>query len=402
MSTFTPELTFGQYQSGMMADGTSNYRTIQITGGSAPNILYQSSALTTYRTARTNRASSPCNIAVLGDSWVQGFNTYTYGSRWVDLLAVNLRSAFPTTGATSVNGSTFWQAVYPAFANDGIMGGLTAWSSVIGTGGALGTSGIGGQSVQLNSAGNGYRYTFTGTSFDLHFLGGIGVPPGIASITIDGGSTTLLDSQAYSTAVQSWSSPGLSNGVHTIDITLSSGTAFFYCGFMFYRADENKGIRTINAGHSGYFASNTALMNLYNTAGGLQPLTPSLAIIALTLNDYNAQTALATYKTDVQAAVANARTSAANASLPVLLLAYNQPANFGTLGIPYTSYAAKLREIADADALVAVLDLASYVPLCANSGPPDPLGFWDSDRLHPTGAIGHPLLASLLAAQLSY
>jgi len=32
MATFTPELTFGPWASGMLADDGQNYRTIQLTG----------------------------------------------------------------------------------------------------------------------------------------------------------------------------------------------------------------------------------------------------------------------------------------------------------------------------------------------------------------------------------
>lgn len=361
--------------------------------------VYQSSALATFRTALANRASNACNIAVIGDSWVAGYNTFTYGTRWVDLLAVNLQTAFPTSGATGVGGSTFQQAVHSSFSSDGLWGSLTAWTSVIGSGGTIGTGGIGQQAAILDVTGSGYRYTFTGTSFDLYFLGGIGVPSGIGSVSIDGGAATTINAQSYGNSAQAWNSGALSYGTHTIDVTLSSGTAFYLTGFMFYNADETAGIRTLNGGRGGALASYTNLFGTYFSDGALKVPPVDLCVMALTINDYVAQTALATFKSDTITSIAAARTSAANSSLPICLVGYNEPGDASPRTIPYASYIDKLREIADADPLVAVVDLQGYIPDCATSGTPDALGFWDTDRLHPT-TYGHSYVAELVANAL--
>lgn len=370
--------------------------------GTTVPTIYNSAALATYRTARANRASAPCNIAICGASWEQGYNVYTYGSRWVDLCARNLRTAFPTTGATSVQGSTYWPAQYGPNPG-GNMGSIYAWSSVLGSGGAFNNSGIGGSGVTLNTAASGYRYTFDGatfTSFDLYYPAGAGVSPSVFSVSIDGGAAVNINNQTFSGAV-AWNSGALSAGTHTVDVLYVSGTNAIYTGFMLYNADEGKGIRTLNGGRGAADSSTTSVFGVYFNDGFLKTANAALCIIDLINNDFSTNVNPATYKTNIQTAITQTRYSAGNSSLPILLMATNYPGDLGPRTYAYSQYAAKLVEVADADALVAVLDLSAYVPPCAYTPatPRDAIGFWDTDYNHPT-TYGHTLLGSLVSAAL--
>ena len=363
-------------------------------GVSAPPI-YNSSALASYRTARSNRASAPCNIAIPGASWEQGNNVYTYGSRWVDLLALNLRTAFPVSG-NSVGGSTLWPACYPP---SGTFGGSTAWTSVIVSGGTLAGQGLS-ANVILATAASGYRYTFTGTSFGFCYLAGAGVPSGIASVVIDGGVPTMINNQTLSGS-QVWASGALSAGSHTIDVTFVSGTDFRYIGFLYYNGDEGKGMRTLNGGYGGADSTNSGVFGSYFNDGFMKSVSAALCIVDLINNDFSRNLDPATYKTNMIARVADARYSAGSSTIPVLLMATNYPGDLGARTYTYAQYVAKLKEIADADAYVAVLDLAAYIPPCAYTPatPRDAIGFWDTDYNHPT-TYGHQLLASLVGSAL--
>lgn len=375
--------------------GPGHIARSQVSSAIVPAI-YQTSALATFRTALANRASAPCTIAVAGDSW--GYYNGSFGQRWPDLLGNNLRTAFPTTGATSVGGSTYKEVFFSNTLNDGLWNGETSWTSVTGAGGTSGNSGFGRSSMAFGTAGAGYRWSWSGTSCGVYFPGGVGYAAGSVSIAIDGGTPTTVTPSTYGNTAVEWSSGALSNGSHTIDILgVSGGTAAL--GLMFYNGDESKGIRTMNGARGGATSSEASLMGTYFSDGVLKLAPAKLGIIALTINDYNAQTALATFKTNIQARISDMRTSAGNASLPILLVGWNQPGNIGVLSLSYASYVAKLKEVADADALVAVLDLQDYVPVCQTSGTPDPIGFWHTDRLHPT-VYGHSYLGTLVANAL--
>lgn len=342
-------------------------------GSRSASPVYNNAALTDWRTALTNRATAPARIMVIGHSVVERYNAMTRGLRWVDLLALNLRTAYPTSGATgNAEGSSYRKAKY--FSGDA----PTAWNAVIGGGGTGFGSNLGAGGVDLVTVAEGYRYDFTGTSFEVFVLDW--AESRIMSIVVDGGAPVLFETNGQT----KYTSGALSEAAHTVALTKSSGGHPTLGGLMFYNGDETKGIQVIDAGRPAALAGQ--FMDSYIN-GQFTWSTIDLMILQTVENDYNIQTALATFKTDVAGQIAAARAYTGATTFPVLLLAGAEPTNLGSLAIPYASYIAKMKEVADEGTKVAVLDL---------SGAGIAL---DTDNLHPNVA-GHATLGARVASAL--
>jgi len=76
--TFTPELTFGPWQSGMMVDGAQNYRTIQAGSGGAPStITVLSSGGSSYSPTLSVKSSGGSSYTVTNAVLSSGGSSYT-------------------------------------------------------------------------------------------------------------------------------------------------------------------------------------------------------------------------------------------------------------------------------------------------------------------------------------
>lgn len=373
---------------------------IGIGSSSAASPIYNSAALTSFNTAITNRASSPVKIMVFGDSWTEGANGTAYGTRYVDKIATGLRTKYATAGATGPGGANYIPALFTV--DGAAAAGWNPYSAVLSGGGVLGSAGLGGRSATLQTTlGEGYTYTYTCTSFDVWWFGNFG-DSDVMGVQVDGGAVTTIDTSTLGFRTRKQASGALSDASHAIKITLNSAIAgdpyVLFQGLTLFRGDETKGIHVFEAGRAGALVA-TAASTPDGTADGPQAqvatILPHLSILHMIVNDYNAQTALAAYKTSVQTWLTGLR-GLAGATHPVLLVTTNYPTNEGAKAIPYTSYVAKLREVCDADQYTGLIDLSASI---VNAGADTGHAFWDTDLLHPNVA-GHATLSSLIVSAL--
>lgn len=369
-------------------------------------IILNEAALAPWKLARANRASSPADIVAIGTSITEGYNSCTYGSRWVDIVAQKLKTNFPTSGAAGQNGSSFIPAYY-----FGTWLGTQSYSATTGTVTDSATGGGGLRVSTLSNTTPGSRtYPFSGTSFDLIYTKQTTVTS-VVNISIDGGTTAGVDlftldanqSGGYGT-VGKWTSPALSAGAHTVKITWSSGTQPFYIhGIVAYNGDETKGIRVHEFGHAGQRVSG-AIAPPTNSGG---TVTADLILMdGYTSNDFIFQTDLASFQSGMRTLITNWRTFFNNSECPVLLLSYTEPGSTpGGQLPPFYQYLDVWRELTRSMKNVAFLDLSRVSwPVAAKSPAVtiDPYGYYDTDRLHPSAAGGgHAFLGQVISDILS-
>lgn len=365
-------------------------------GGVAASLIRNAGALSAFNTAVTNRASSPVIIAVAGDSWGERFNTGAYGLGWVDLLAAGIRAKYPTTGADSGQGGADFN---PPDYSQPASGSIHAYTSLRGGfGGGISAGGFGRRYFTYTAIGHGARYTKTFTELAVDWFNNASVS-GTITVSIDGGVTAGVDFFTINTATGTANKVNrtvlgatFSDASHTVDVDcliVGVGNCLFM-GLTPYRGNRTKGFTIIEACRQGSTANDENLGNDHLIASGCH-----LLILPVTINDYNAQTASATYETRIAARMATARTS--NASLPILLMGYNAPNNLGARTPTYPTVLASLATLSDADPTkTAFLDISSVFPTAAaDTGNT----YWDTDLLHPKAA-GHTLISSTLVGQL--
>lgn len=373
--------------------------------GATPSLIYNNAAIAPWRTALGNRSSSPAQILFVGDSITEGFNA-AYGTRWQDKVIQNLKTAYPTSGATGQNGSTYIPAAYATSPNTWT--GTQPYTPGLDSG-TLNTGANGvfsGHTLAFASVGATRTWTFNGAVFDkfeVIYNGWTG-QFGTFTINIDGVDEPVV-SATGSPTIQKWTSGTLSATTHTIKITATtvgaSGNSVVIGGFNLYNGDATKGIHGIDCGRQSWkiadFNSNNAFDALTQFTG------IDLVVMALTTNDYNAQTALATYAASISTALSTIRTKTGNSTLPCLHLAYTEPGNTASQAIAYQSYVNQLKTLADTPSnYTAVLELGPLGLATAAKSPTNPvdaLGHWDTDRLHPT-VTGHAFIGNTTSPQL--
>lgn len=235
------------------------------------------------------------------------------------------------------------------------------------------------------SATSTMTFTFTGTA--LKVLYGIGSIVGQFDWKIDAGSNTRVNSYGASLAVGEINITGLSDASHTLTITKVADDNYVAI-FGAYPVKGTRGIRCNQMGSFGKFAA-----DFVDYTGGealVQGLeidywTPTLTVISLILNDAEAGTSVATYKSQLQTLITSAKAYGDvllfnNAFTIAPPLAYSS-------AIPYSN---ALKDL-------AVANNICYVDLCAAVGGPAMAlakGFVDVDGLH-WNASGHAAVADI-------
>lgn len=364
-------------------------------------VVVNNSALDAFRTARTNRASGTCDIVLIGDSWGESERATTYANGFVPKLVTALETAYPTTGVTALGRSTFIPWDY-ANGSGGSLAVEHAYTSKTGTW-TGGTGGVGNHNGRPTTVGDKLTYTFTGDGFAVAYWCQTGF--GVLGVKIDGVVQTSIHT-ALGTGGQRLSPIySMSAGTHTVEISWASGTtAPMFHGCMVYHGNQTKGLRIINAHRSAAWSGDRDNMTSWTRdsyeafPSDLGFYSPDLIVANLSLtNDYNNQTALATFQTYTQAVLDRLRFRSANC--PVLLWAGNAPNDQGVKAIPWTSYRDVFLAVAQADPTkTAFVDFSGTIPTAiADTGIN---AFWYTDKLHPNDA-GHTTLANYLAAALS-
>jgi lysophospholipase L1-like esterase len=337
----------------------------------------QANAMLAYQAALANRFNARCNIAVVGDSIAEGQGATTLDNRWVNHLADSLRLRYPVAGVTGGQGFIPPQFVATTMPQP-VFSGAPALQAGFGPGGRCYTL-TGTQSV---------TWTVTGTSFDVMYVQGSGA--GTLGISIDGGAVqNIVETNATLTdglvTHYAFSGPG----THTVKATAVSGTAYID-GIVVYNGDENSGITVHDCAHYGItlhnYASNTADVKQWMNA-----LSPSLIIMALGVNDYDGQEALATFLADLNTMA----TAFGGLAKPcsVLLLADYDP--FGITGVPWPNYVQQYYTVAQAHNY-ALLDMSLVMPKTNAS---QTYGLYYTDNIHPSN-LGHSFYADNVVSAL--
>lgn len=359
---------------------------------SVSSSIYNKAKTAAYFTALTNRATTPVNIVCGMHSWGEGYNSMTRGSRMVDIIQTTMEGLLPTTGVSSVGGTTYIPCDYSTPST------VHTYTSLLGGyGGGVDAGGFGRRYFNLNTAGHGAPYTYTCTDIDIHWykIGG----DAVLRVSIDGGTTpgvNQFDITIASGTVNAWnktSITGLSNASHTISVTcLTPGAAGIFGGMMIYRGNATKGIRVIDASRQGSTSAD-------NNSGDTQ-LTLlngfTAAVIALDINDYNNQTATATWKANIAARAAEYRAQL-GATTPIFLVMFNAANNLGARTPNWAAYEQAAREVSDADSYMSVIFCSDFFPTAAADGGTT---LWDADLLHPRPA-GATLLGTTIGTRLA-
>jgi lysophospholipase L1-like esterase/polygalacturonase len=338
--------------------------------------------LSGFYSALGNRHNAPCNILVLGDSFVEGQGATTIGNRWLDLFRDRFRDRFVTPGITG--GVGFIPAVTAATTPTG-----QTFTTTGNT--AIDFAGIGARTRVLGpTAGAGVgtmSITRTCTSFAIHHK------PDDASaaftVTIDGGAPVTVTGVA---GEQVWSSSALADGAHSIVIAQSSGLAKIE-GIMFYRGDETKGIRIWDSGRAGSRTGDWISGGTFGVtwADSIAKVTPDLVVIAFATNDVAAVTPTQ-YAADLTALITLVRSKQANVSIAIMP---PFPRVAGGALAPWADYVSAAKAVAYATAQCVFLDVSDLFPTPS----PDTYSLL-SDGLHPNNR-GHGLMAEAHLALLS-
>lgn len=337
--------------------------------------------LLAWSAALANRDNAPAKTYHIGDSITEWAYTTALDKRWTTRLNSLLRSRFPTAGIGSGGGVGF---LPPYIVGPGPQPCVT-----VGTPGTDTTFGIG-RRCSLMVVGNTKTYTFTGTSFKLHYVQGPST--GSMGVQIDGGSVTTVATSGTLSDGKEWASPALTAGAHTVTISVISSTVYF-TGIDISNGDEAKGIRAYEGGHWGW-KSGDYMGGANSWLATLTQLQPHLVTVALGTNDYQAQVPVATYKATLTTLVGYIKANI-TADPSIVFIAWPERTDVVAPTIPWASYVGAMKEIAAADSSVSVLDFTNRVagPAVSNG-----LGLW-YDQVHPTDK-GAALLADVIAGYL--
>ncbi|WP_229074344.1 GDSL-type esterase/lipase family protein [Actinoplanes sp. DH11] len=231
-------------------------------------------ALLTWHAALANRRWEPAVVAVIGSSSTEGVGS-DYGRGYVQLLAENLRAAFPVPGA-------------PGGANFVAAWGRPPHWPVDRAGGRPAPPDHGWALKGYDLDGRSVTHAFTGTSVQVWSA------KGPFDVTVDG-RTARVDAAT-------WDSGPLHPGPHTVTV---SGRARIN-GFATFDGDERRGIQVWNGGHggttTGSFAAATGAW-----APRLSTIRPHLVVVQLGVNDWRTGVPAATVKRNLKTIIAAAR-----------------------------------------------------------------------------------------------
>ncbi|WP_413373328.1 SGNH/GDSL hydrolase family protein [Paenibacillus taichungensis] len=274
----------------------------------------------------------------------------------------------------------------------------TWWYTFAGT---WADSGVGGilnlPSKRGESVGATCTVTFTGTSFSV--IGIESAEGGKFTISIDGGAAQEFNSNGASEAAKEYKYSGtLTSASHTAVITVTelvagkdrSGLALI--GVM-YGGASTTGVKVHQIGYAGGKTD-----QIGNNRALYRPTTidfwkPNLSLICFSSNDYSSQTPLATFRTQTQTAITQAKQFGDVLLVPVGITAPDK-------AIPITEYSKIYKELALLNSCAYYDTYARYQDSFTTAR--DVLQFMASDNTH-MNDYGHQDLASgLYNALMNY
>lgn len=270
------------------------------------NLTRWQSGLAAYR-AGTRNAKLLC----LGDSTTAG-----YGSTGNAFLSNAVSQSYPSQLAALLGGKTnsvLGSHNVDAGANKGAS--YTAYDSRITTSGTVDMSnsnlgsGLGGILPTMAATGT---FSFTPDSpVDTFEFGYVmvkgtftsGLVGGIVGVAIDGGAATNIDTSTASNDFYAQTVFNPSVGTHTLNASYVSGNRVWIEQIYAYNSAV-KEISVLNAGVSAATISSLVSNTFtYQAPGRITSLAPDLTILMMEINDWNAPTALATFKSSTQSAI---------------------------------------------------------------------------------------------------
>lgn len=240
-------------------------------------------ALFKWRTSLSESTSKIVTVSCIGDSLTEGF---WGGSNYLNAWPVRLKSLLQSKYGGNDEGFV------PSFDGDRFTRTGT-WTLDSSMGMACGT-------YKSNTLGSTMTFTFTGTSVDIVYAkGSDSVSYGTATVTIDGVTQSPLDCTGTGAVQygQKKSYTGLTNGSHTMVITVDTSKYIFVDGCMVYNG-ATTGIRVHRQGRSGKSASEFSSSAVLSAA--VDGVRADLVFIALGTNDLGSGRTPAQLKTDLQ------------------------------------------------------------------------------------------------------
>ena len=235
-------------------------------------------------------------LLCIGDSVTQGYGAVSGGwtpngraSAWPERLAAMMSGRGLPASAASVAG---------AGAADGASGGYSAYDPRVTMGAGWGVNALTGMGGKLFSgaASSTGVWSFQPDRpvdrFDLWAVTNTAL--GVLTVETDGAvRATVSTTKAASMEVTTVAFPETTGPV---SVRWASGGAVFIAGGVAWRSDVKRA-RVINAGWGGARIADWITTDQpYRAYGSIPAAAPDLSVVCLTINDWNAGTAVATYK----------------------------------------------------------------------------------------------------------
>lgn len=294
------------------------------------------------------RASTRCNIVVIGDSRVAGQGASTFANRWVSRAAAQMRSrlglAVGGAGFIGVTGSGLNSFTWPA-----VLAGSPTLNPSYGPNTNAATF--------LNTGHSATYATVTGTAVDILMNDANG-----ATITSKIGAAAAVDQVVPGTNVDGRKIRVTlgSSGNYTFVIGWKSGLGVYIDGIIVYDGDENQGLHIHDAGHYGWAANDWATTNQSATRwpAAIEALNPAVIVIALGQNDVLTRTP-AQLSASIATIVASIRARMTTSTPPFVLMF---DAARQTYKSQWPAYVQAGKDLAATDSQMTVLDLADRIP----------------------------------------
>jgi lysophospholipase L1-like esterase len=165
--------------------------------------------------------------------------------------------------------------------------------------------------------------------------------------------------------------------------------SFTFEGITAYNGDRNAGIQLYDSGWSAATVAVPFLQKLTEFQRAVATVGPQLVTIELGGNDYENQTNLTTFKSQMQQLINSLKTQT---PVPSILLIVPYQINEKPNGTLIKIYGDQLKAIAAADPThIAVLDLGATLPAADTSG----RGYYVTDGIHPNDS-GQRAITDLL------
>jgi lysophospholipase L1-like esterase len=341
-------------------------------------------ALRRFWQSLANRAAAPCDVLVMGHSFVEGVAATSWQKSFTAALRDALRTRFPVPGVVGGYGYKTRDTI--PFADDpvALVGG--AIISGVGTGYGLGRKRI----FLANTSQKATWTNITCTGFDIFWTR----TPATATFdyAVDGGAPVTFSGVGVDAAGMVTQVRGLAAGLHTVEVGMSVGVGNVE-GLMIYNGDETKGIRMWGAGYSSTGTPawvDAANLKWLQDVGVVQP---SLVVLSMISNDWYGPTAPGGTRVTVTAAQTEANLLTLIASLkstvtadPSIVICTEWPYGTGVANSsePFSAYQAAVDRVVAAEPLACRFDLGDRV--VGGGAPPVGHPLVNADRIHPNDA----------------